>query len=122
MTAVEKDPAALLEHALRLGTGFRPEDRTRVLDVLRSLARHLAGWRQEQVTVEVRVKDRDRPEQKVTLEARLAGWPTFVATAAHPDLDHALVEARQDLIRHVEEEKTRRDPRRTRNGPPVRPR
>jgi hypothetical protein len=50
------------------------------------------------------------PDQKVTLQAGLAGRAHLVATCHERDLDHALADVRRDLIRQIEEERSRRDP------------
>jgi len=81
-----------------------------VLRVLAGLAPHLAGWNPEQVELEVSVKEREGRDQRVTFEARLAGWPRIVATSHEDDLDRALTEVRDDLIRQIEDAKARRDP------------
>jgi len=112
-------PAEVLNDRLRLGAGFGPADRGHVLELMSSLARHLARWRPEKVDLEISVKDRGGPEQKVTLEALLPGLGLVVATSAHRDLDHALIEARKELTRQIDDEKDKRSdykaqpPRRT---------
>jgi ribosome-associated translation inhibitor RaiA len=90
-----------------------------VLELMSSLPRHLARWRPEKVYNEISVKDRNGPEQKITLEALLPGLGLVVAISAHRDLDHALIEARKELIRQIDDEKAKRSdhkpqpPRRT---------
>lgn len=101
-------PAEVLSDRLRLGAGFGPADRGHVLELISSLARHLARWRPEKVDLEISVKDRGGPEQKVTLEALLPGLGLVVATAAHRDLDQALIEARKELTRQIDDEKAKR--------------
>ena len=93
---------------LRLGAGFGPADSGHVLELMSSLARHLARWKPEKVDLEISVKDRNGPEQKITLEAQLPGLGLVVATSAHRDLDHALIEARKELIRQIDDEKAKR--------------
>jgi ribosome-associated translation inhibitor RaiA len=110
MSDTEPSPTELLERRLRLAHGFASGDRARVIAALGSLPKHLAHWNPERVELEVSVKDRDGPEQRVTLEARLPKWPPLVATAHHSDLDHAVAEARKDLIRRIDNEKTKRLP------------
>ncbi len=104
----------ILEQRLRLGAGFHAAERSSVLRALAGLERHLAPWGPDGVDVEVVVKHRDGPEQQVTVEAWLPGLPTLVAKSRAKDLDHALVEARKELIRQVEDEKDRHKPRRRR--------
>jgi len=101
-------PTEVLKDRLRLGAGFGPADSGHVLELMSSLARHLARWKPEKVDLEISVKDRNGPEQKITLEAQLPGLGLVVATSAHRDLDHALIEARKELIRQIDDEKAKR--------------
>jgi hypothetical protein len=57
------------------------------------------------------LKDAERPDQRVTLQAWLAGRVHLVATSHDRDLDHALADVRRDLIRQIEDERSRREPR-----------
>ena len=102
------ESARTLADRLHMGAGFAESERPHVLDLLASLERHLARWEPEQVELEIRVKDRGGPEQKVTIEAWLPGLPAIVAMAADQDLDHAVVAARKELIRQIEDEKEKR--------------
>jgi hypothetical protein len=110
MSDQENGSPRILDERLRLGAGFAAADRAHVLDILSSLDRHLAHWSPDRVDLEISVKDRRGPEQKVTLEAWLPGWQPLVATSAGRELDHALVDVRKDMIRRIEDEKTRRGP------------
>ncbi|MHA6793972.1 HPF/RaiA family ribosome-associated protein [Pseudonocardia bannensis] len=118
MTAAD-DRIAQLQARVRLGAGFGLTDRDRVLRGLSGLAKHLAGWGPEQVDIEASVKDRDGPDQRVTVNLWLTGWPHLVAGSRLPDLDQALVEARKDLIRRIEDEKSRREPHKGRAPAPA---
>ena len=111
MSGTENTPAGTLEERLRLGAGFGAADRLRILGALSALAPHLSGWEHEQVDLEVSLKDADGPDQKVTLQAWLARRAHLVATSDERDLDHALAEVRRDLIRQIEDERSRREPR-----------
>ena len=95
---------------LRLGPGFHEADRAQVLTELSSLGRHLAHWSPDRVDLEVSVKDRGGPEQTVTLQAWLPGWPSQVVHSTAPDLRRALVEVRQEMIRRIEDGKAKRHP------------
>ena len=79
-------PEPALAAQLRLGQGFHEADRAQVLTELSSLGRHLAHWSPDRVDLEVSVKDRGGPQQMVTLEAWLPGWPSQVAHSAAADL------------------------------------
>jgi ribosome-associated translation inhibitor RaiA len=102
--------AEAIESRLHLTGGFTPADRDRLLRVLGPLAKHLARWKPEQIELQASVKHRDSKEQKVTLEVVLPGLPPLVASSVDRDIDHALVEARKDLIRQIEDAKDRREP------------
>ena len=111
MTGTENSPTGTLEQHLRLGSGLTAADRPRVLEALSALAPHLSGWEHDQVDLDVSLKDAEGPDRKVTLQAWLSGRAHLVATSHEPDLDHALAEVRRDLIRQIEDERSRREPR-----------
>jgi ribosome-associated translation inhibitor RaiA len=110
MSDAENGSTRILAERLRCGFGFSAAHRSHVLELLSSLERHLARWDPEQVDLEISVKDRHGPEQKVTLETWLPKWPPLVATSSAHDLDHAVIEARNELIRQIEDEKGKRGP------------
>src|SRR4029453_110498 len=99
MSGTENSPTATLEEHLRLGAGFAAGDRPRILEALSALAPHLFGWEHDQAHLEVALKDTEGPDQKVTLQAWLAGRAHLVATSHEGDLDHALAEGVRELIR-----------------------
>jgi hypothetical protein len=103
----------ILAERLRLSGGFSAEDRDHVLDLLAPLGKRLARWRPEDVDLELTIKNRGNLGQKVTLEAWLPRWPSLVASSAGRDLDRALINVRQEMIRQIGDQKTRHDPRRT---------
>jgi hypothetical protein len=113
MSGTQNNPTGTLEGHLRLGAGFAAADRPRILGALSALAPHLSGWH-DQVDLEVSLKDTEGPDQKLTLQAWLAGRAHLVATSHERDLDHALAEVRRDLIRQIEDERSRREPRKRR--------
>jgi ribosome-associated translation inhibitor RaiA len=108
----------ILRERLRLGAGFGAEDRDHVLEMLSALGRHLAHWSADRVDLEISVKNRGGHEQKVTLEAWLPRWPSLVAHSADRELDHALVDVRKEMIRQIEDEKTKRDLHKARTARP----
>ena len=110
MSGTEYSPTRILEERLRLGAGFAAADRPRIFGALSALAPHLSGWGHDQVDLEVSLKDTEGPDQKVTLQAWLAGRAHLVATSHEGDIDHALAEVCRDLIRQIEDEKSRRKP------------
>jgi ribosome-associated translation inhibitor RaiA len=119
MTDTWDSSTRTLDERLRLGAGLGAADHQHVLELLSALSRHLARWNPDKVDLEISVKDRGGNEQKVTLEAQLPGWSPLVVTSAHRDLDHALIDARKELIRLIDDEKSRRSghkPQATRHG------
>jgi ribosome-associated translation inhibitor RaiA len=106
---------AALDEALHLSGGFSEADRQRVLDALSALGPHLSRWAPPGMRVEASVKDRAGKEQTATLRAELPGYPTLVAKGAHRNLDSALSAAKRELIRQLEDEKKKRDPKNNRH-------
>ena len=98
--------ATILEQRLRLGVGLHEADRPRILAALDSLNRHLEHWNPDQVDVHVGIKDRDGSEQTITLEVLLPHTAPLVAHYSDPELDRALVEARQIMARAIEASRT----------------
>jgi hypothetical protein len=101
----------VLDQAVRLGAGFKDGERPWVLEALSALVPHLARWDPDDVDVEISVKDRDGKEQHVTLRADLPGYSPVVAVAADRNLDRALAEAKRELIRQIEDQKSMREPK-----------
>jgi ribosome-associated translation inhibitor RaiA len=114
MSDPANSPAEILAGRLRLGAGFSDEESGHVLELLAPLGRHLVRWSPEDVDLELLVKNRGGSEQKVTLEAWLPGWPSLVATAVNRDLDQALVEVRKEMIRQIDDQKAKHEPRKGR--------
>jgi ribosome-associated translation inhibitor RaiA len=115
MSGTENRPTGTFDERVRLGAGFAPADRMRILEALSALAPHLSGWEHDRVDLEVSLKDTEGPDQKVTLQAWLGGRTHLVATSHERDLDHALAEVRRELIRQIEDERSRRKRRKMRH-------
>jgi ribosome-associated translation inhibitor RaiA len=101
----------ILDDVLRVGAGFTDDDRRWIRDALESLAPHLARWDSADVDVEISVKHRGGKEQQVTLQADLPGYPPLVAKATDRQLDRAIAEAKHELIRQIEDAKSKREPK-----------
>jgi ribosome-associated translation inhibitor RaiA len=114
VSETENPRTDVLDEVLRLGQGFTDEDRRWVLDGLSALVPHVARWDPAQVDLEATVKHRDGKEQQVTLQADLPGYPPLVASSVDRDLNHALAEAKRELIRQIEDEKKKREPKNNR--------
>jgi ribosome-associated translation inhibitor RaiA len=104
--------ASTVADSLRLGHGFRNDERARVVDRLSKLDHRLSGMRG--VELELSVKDRDTRKQRMVLEARVPRWQPLVATSTEVEMDDALAEVRDDLLRQLNDNKTRNEPRNSR--------
>ena len=90
-----------------------------VADALAAVEPHLGRWDPNDVDIEVTLQDRGGKEQRITLRTTLPGRPPLVAGADNPDLTRALGEAKRELIRQLEHQKSAREPmnnRRLRNA------
>ncbi|XVV08737.1 HPF/RaiA family ribosome-associated protein [Actinoplanes sp. CA-131856] len=113
MTAVN-NPATVGE-CLRVGAGFSQGDRNWIAEQFVTLDSRLAGFHADSTELEVMVKDRDAPGQKVTLECWIAGRQKIVTTSTEEDLNAALHDVRDDLRRKLDDAKTRQEPRNNRH-------
>jgi ribosome-associated translation inhibitor RaiA len=109
------------EDVLHLGAGFKEKERPHVLETLSTLGPHLLGrWDPRDVHVEVSLQDRGGKEQRVTLRTSLPGHAPIVAVAENTDITHALTEAKRELIRQLEHQKSARDPMSSRSSATIR--
>jgi hypothetical protein len=105
------------ENVLHIDAGFQEKERPHVLETLSTLGPHLLGrWDPRDVDVEVSLQDRGGKEQRVTLRTSLPGRAPLVAVAGNPDVTHALTEAKRELIRQLEHQKSAHDPMSGRHG------
>jgi ribosome-associated translation inhibitor RaiA len=99
------------KNVLHVGVGFQEKERPHVLEALSTLGPHLLGrWDPRDIDVEVSLQDRGGKEQRVTLRTSLPGRAPLVAVAENPDIARALSEAKRELIRQLEHQKSARDP------------
>jgi ribosome-associated translation inhibitor RaiA len=98
------------EYVLHLGAGFVAKERPHVLQALAALESHLGRWDPLDISLEISLQDRGRKEQRVTLRTTLPGFPPLVAVAGNRDVTRALHEAKDELIRQLEHEKSVREP------------
>lgn len=98
------------EYVLHMGAGFVAKERPHVLEALATLESHLGRWDPHDISLEVSLQDRGRREQRVTLRTTLPGLPPLVAVADNRDITRALHEAKHELIRQIEHQKSARDP------------
>lgn len=98
------------ENVIHVGAGFVAKERPHVVEALSTLAPHLGRWNPRDVAVEVSLHDRGGREQRVTLRTSLPGFPQVVAVADNQDITRALSEAKSELIRQIEHQKSAREP------------
>jgi hypothetical protein len=98
------------ENVIHVGAGFAAKERPHVLAALSTLASHLGRWNPRDVDVEVTLQDRGGKEQRVTLRTTLPGLPQLIAVAENPHITRALTEAKRELIRQLEHQKSAREP------------
>jgi ribosome-associated translation inhibitor RaiA len=108
--ADDKQRIIFRETAIHVGAGFVAQERPHVLEALSTLAPHLGRWNPRDVDVDVSLQDRGGNEQRVTLRTSLPGLPPLVAVADDADVTRALGEARRQLIRQLEHQKSAREP------------
>jgi ribosome-associated translation inhibitor RaiA len=111
----EDDDRATVDSSLRLGSGFDADERAGVVAGWGSLTSRLGSFPRDTVELELSVKERATPSQRTVLEAWIAGSDRLVATSEEPDLDKALTEVRDDLIRQLTDAKNRTEPRNRRS-------
>lgn len=107
------EDTAVIANRLHLATGFHADERDWVVQRLAALGSRLRSFRDDQVDLEISLKDRRGVAQQVTLECWISRTPRLhlVATSSDTDLPAALNEVRNELIRQVDEAKTRTEPR-----------
>jgi hypothetical protein len=109
----------LPENVIRVGAGFVAKERPHVVETLATLGPHLARWDPADISVDVALHDRGGKEQRVTLRTTLPGLEPLVAVAEGPDITYALSEAKRELTRQIEQQKSEHEPmhnRRLRRG------
>jgi hypothetical protein len=100
----------LPENAIRVGAGFVAKERPHVVEMLSTLGPHLGKWDPRDVKIDVSLHDRGGKEQRVILRTILPGLTPLVAVAENPDVTHALSDAKRELIRQIEHQKSAREP------------
>jgi ribosome-associated translation inhibitor RaiA len=104
------DDPATVESSLRLGSGFEADERDRIVASWGRLTSRLRSFPNAVVDLELSVKERATPSQRTVLEAGIAGNDRLVATSEEADLDKALNEVRDDLVRQLTDAKNRTEP------------
>jgi ribosome-associated translation inhibitor RaiA len=110
MTTTPGPDDATVEQCLILGHGFHEDERATVVAILDRLDHRLVGEPADGVRFDLHMKDPGQPGRKVTLEAHIAGLPTMVATATDADTKVALAHVRDELLRQLSDQKSKRAP------------
>lgn len=104
---------AVIARRLQLANGFLTSERDWVSGHLAALGTRLRSFRPGRIDLVVSLKDRGGVGQRVTLECWINRNPRvhLVATSSQRDLPAALSEVRDELVRQVDDAKTRTEPR-----------
>jgi len=97
--------------SLRIANGVPQAEFGHVVDLLARLDDHLGSFPDGAVELQLTVNERDTASQRTVLEARIAGQTTIVATSRLNDLDAALFEVRDELVRQLVDAKDQAEPR-----------
>ena len=100
----------LRENVIHVGAGFLAKERPHVIETLSTLEAHLGRWDSHDVDIEVTLQNRGGKEQRITLRTTLPGHPLLVAVAENPDITRALCDAKRELTRQLEHQKSTHDP------------
>jgi ribosome-associated translation inhibitor RaiA len=105
--------SSVVAERLHLANGFRSNERDWIVGRLGALGSRLRSFADSEVDLEINLKDRDGAGQQVTLECWIRRTPRLhlVATSSAAELATALNEVRTELIRQVDDAKTRTEPR-----------
>lgn len=123
MNGTPEEPNVVAER-LHLATGFLASERDWVVRRLGALGSRLRSFPDTEIDLEISLKDRHGTGRRVTLECWVSRTPRLhlVSTSTAKELAVALNEVRDDLIRQVDDAKTRTEPRNNRaRRPPQHP-
>jgi ribosome-associated translation inhibitor RaiA len=110
MSTTPSPSDATVAECLHLGHGFHEDEQDRLVEILDKLDHRLTGTPADRVRLEIQVKERDQAGQKVTLEGQVGGLPAIVATSDKDEVWAAVADARDEFIRQLADEKSRRQP------------
>ena len=96
------DPHPLVDR-INLGGGVHRTDLPLLADMLGHLFARLESWPASSVDIWLRVKDRDLPGMKTTLEVQVPSLPMLVASSKREPLGAALDRAADKMVRKLNE-------------------
>src|SRR4051794_13525078 len=105
MDRTHEEDLTVIANRLRLGTGLVSSEREWIVHRLAALGSRLRSFPDDQIDLEISLKDRNGVGQQVTLECWISRTPRMhlVATSEEPQLALALNEVRIDLIRLIDD-------------------
>jgi hypothetical protein len=120
MNGSQEDPNVIAQR-LHLATGFLASERDWIVQRLAALGSRLRSFPDTQVDLEISLKERNGADQRVTLECWISRTPRLhlVSTSSARELAVAVGEVRDDLIRQVDDAKTRTEPSNNRTPRPT---
>jgi hypothetical protein len=98
------------ENVIRIGAGFAAKEHSHVVETLSTLGPHLGRWGSRDVTVDVSLQGRGGKEQRVTLRTSLPGLAPLISVAENPDITRALGDAKRELIRQLDHQRSAYEP------------
>jgi hypothetical protein len=103
-----------IEAVLVSTTGLPTSELDNITQLLRPLQARLKSYHPGSVELHLVAKDFNTRQQKLTLEAKIDGAPTLVATSHERELQKAVQEVREDLLRLMTDAITKKEPRNNR--------
>jgi ribosome-associated translation inhibitor RaiA len=106
---------SIVEERLRIVPEFRPDEYDLVRELMSGkLDRRLSRWQPSDIELEISMKDRETPKQRVAVECWISKLPKFVATSTKQEIESAVIECRDDLHRQVDKFITKKEAERRR--------
>jgi len=102
---------ATVANSLTTHGDFRQGEVEQIIDHWAKLDARLRSFDEGTVSLQLYLKDRDSKSQHLTLDAKIDGHNPMVATSSSSDLDRALNEVRDEMIRQLTDMKTKSEPR-----------
>jgi ribosome-associated translation inhibitor RaiA len=100
--------------ALHFENGIAPSEYDNVFDTFHRLNERLRSFPDGTVDLRLNVKERGQSSQHTTLLANIAGHTPMVATSSSANLQQALAEVSDELVRQITDNKNKSEPRHNR--------
>jgi ribosome-associated translation inhibitor RaiA len=102
---------ATVADSLTVHGDLHQADIDKLVDHWAKLDARLRSFDAGTVAMQLFVKERDTKSQHVTLDVKVDGHGPLIATSSNTDLDKALNEVRDEMIRQIDHMKTKSEPR-----------